>query len=101
MLRTGLNTSSTPKTQQNPHTGCRICYKYFDKYGPSQNYFPAVAKKEGVLKTSYERNRAMISEHSKGIAHTTIIQKLQKTKERNLDKEFENIQVYKHLRNFN
>lgn len=71
---------------------CRLCYKYYDKFNLPKNTKTAVAKGEGTLQSTYEKNRVMIIEHAGTKTHYAVVQTLQKANEKTLDKDFEKLQ---------
>lgn len=57
---------------------CKLCYKYYDKFGLEARYKNALAYPEGTLKFQKHTNKQIISEHSNCPGHTTIVQILQR-----------------------
>lgn len=56
---------------------CKLCYRYYDKFGLEQRYKNALAFPEGTLKFQKHTNKQILSEHSSSPGHKTIVQILQ------------------------
>lgn len=56
---------------------CRLCFKYFDKFGLQKQYKNAFADEKGTLKKYKADNKKFIAAHGNIPGHQAIVQILQ------------------------